>query len=152
MLQAMENDRLFILDYHDLLLPFVKKINSLKGRKVYASRTIFFRTRFGTLRPIAIELSLPPTASNPPKKKGIYKRTWCYKSLDLEIGKSSCLFSWCWGPSTSEPLVRGFRSIPSFAQVQRQAIYDPMPHTWTFEFNIWMQINTFSSCILREML
>lgn len=67
--EAMENDRLFILDYHDLLLPFVKGINSLKGRKVYASRTIFFRTSFGTLRPIAIELSLPPTASNPPKKR-----------------------------------------------------------------------------------
>lgn len=66
--EAIENHRLFILDYHDLLLPYIKKINSLKGRKTYASRTIFFHTRNGILRPIAIELSLPPTPSSPSRK------------------------------------------------------------------------------------
>ncbi|XP_020110641.1 lipoxygenase 6, chloroplastic [Ananas comosus] len=67
--EAIENNRLFMLDYHDLLLPFVKKINSLKGRKTYASRTILFHTRNGLLRPIAIELSLPPTPSSPSRKR-----------------------------------------------------------------------------------
>nr|XP_019708492.1 lipoxygenase 6, chloroplastic isoform X2 [Elaeis guineensis] len=67
--EAIENHRLFMLDYHDLLLPYVKKINSLKGRKTYASRTIFFHTRNGILRPIAIELSLPPTPSSPSWKR-----------------------------------------------------------------------------------
>lgn len=71
--QAIENNRLFILDYHDLLLPFIKSINSLKGRKAYASRTILFFTNTGNIRPIAIELSLPPTPSAPLRKR-VYTR------------------------------------------------------------------------------
>ncbi|KAM7251104.1 hypothetical protein ACFE04_022987 [Oxalis oulophora] len=67
--KAIEEKRLFILDYHDMLLPFVDKINSLRGRKTYASRTIFFYTKRGFLRPIAIELSLPLTSSSPHGKK-----------------------------------------------------------------------------------
>lgn len=69
LLQAMEKNKLFIIDYHDILLPYIRKINSLKGRKFYASRTIFLKTRNGILRPIAIELSLPPSPSNPSRKK-----------------------------------------------------------------------------------
>ncbi|XP_035540473.1 lipoxygenase 6, chloroplastic-like [Juglans regia] len=67
--KAIEEKRLFILDYHDMLLPFIKKINSLPGRKSYASRTIFFYTKTGLLRPIAIELSLPPAPSSPQNKR-----------------------------------------------------------------------------------
>lgn len=59
--QALEENRLFMLDYHDAYMPFVGKINSLEGRKVYASRTLFLLTDQGTLKPIIIELSLPPT-------------------------------------------------------------------------------------------
>ncbi|CAH8382771.1 unnamed protein product [Eruca vesicaria subsp. sativa] len=64
--QAFEEKRLFLLDYHDILLPFVDKINSIKEdpRKTYASRTIFFYSKAGALRPLAIELSLPPTPEN----------------------------------------------------------------------------------------
>ncbi|XP_011080330.1 linoleate 13S-lipoxygenase 3-1, chloroplastic-like [Sesamum indicum] len=57
--QAMDEDKLFILDYHDIYLPYVDRINSIEGRKTYATRTIFFLTPYGTLKPIAIELSLP---------------------------------------------------------------------------------------------
>ncbi|XP_042518149.1 linoleate 13S-lipoxygenase 3-1, chloroplastic [Macadamia integrifolia] len=61
--QALEEKRLFMLDFHDIYLPFLDKINALDGRKAYATRTLFFLTRLGTLKPIAIELSLPFTAS-----------------------------------------------------------------------------------------
>ncbi|KAL0419585.1 UNVERIFIED_CONTAM: Linoleate 13S-lipoxygenase 3-1, chloroplastic [Sesamum radiatum] len=57
--QAMDEDKLFILDYHDIYLPYVERINSIEGRKTYATRTIFFLTPYGSLKPIAIELSLP---------------------------------------------------------------------------------------------
>ncbi|KAJ1686166.1 hypothetical protein LUZ63_017556 [Rhynchospora breviuscula] len=67
--EAMKTNRLFIIDYHDILLPYIKRINSLKGRKIYASRTIFLSTRNGILRPIAIEHSLPPSPSNPSRKR-----------------------------------------------------------------------------------
>lgn len=67
--KAIEEKRLFILDYHDMLLPFIKKMNSLPGRKAYASRTILFNTKTGILRPIAIELSLPESPSSPRSKR-----------------------------------------------------------------------------------
>uniref|UniRef100_A0A0C9S685 Lipoxygenase n=1 Tax=Wollemia nobilis TaxID=56998 RepID=A0A0C9S685_9CONI len=58
--KALEENKLFMLDYHDTFLPFVNGINALEGRKAYATRTIFFLTPLNTLKPIAIELSLPP--------------------------------------------------------------------------------------------
>ncbi|KAF2286521.1 hypothetical protein GH714_017502 [Hevea brasiliensis] len=69
--KAIEENRLFILDFHDMLLPFMNKMNSLPGRKAYASRTVFFYNRAGMLRPVAIELSLPPTRSSP-RNKHVY--------------------------------------------------------------------------------
>ncbi|XVF86916.1 hypothetical protein PTKIN_Ptkin18bG0079200 [Pterospermum kingtungense] len=59
--QALNENKLFIVDYHDVYLPFLDRINALDGRKSYATRTIFFLTPCGTLKPIAIELSLPHT-------------------------------------------------------------------------------------------
>ena len=58
-----------MVDYHDVYLPFLDKINALGGRKAYASRTIFFLTPSGTLKPIAIELSLPYTGPSSRSKR-----------------------------------------------------------------------------------
>ncbi|XP_057776930.1 lipoxygenase 6, chloroplastic [Salvia miltiorrhiza] len=66
--EAIENKKLFIIDYHDLLLPFIEKMNELPDRKAYASRTVYYFDD-GILRPIVIELSLPPTPSSPRNKK-----------------------------------------------------------------------------------
>ncbi|KAL9304273.1 hypothetical protein ACSQ67_021536 [Phaseolus vulgaris] len=57
--EAINENKLFIVDYHDIYLPFLEGINALDGRKSYATRTIFFSTPRGTLKPVAIELSLP---------------------------------------------------------------------------------------------
>ncbi|XP_076885001.1 lipoxygenase 1, chloroplastic isoform X1 [Bidens hawaiensis] len=57
--QAIEENKLFIIDYHDIYLPFLDRINALDGRKAYATRTVFFLNPAGTLTPVAIELSLP---------------------------------------------------------------------------------------------
>lgn len=67
--QALDANRLYIVDYHDIYLPFLERINALDGRKSYATRTVFFLTSLGTLKPIAIELSLPPTGPNPNAKR-----------------------------------------------------------------------------------
>ncbi|GMY37371.1 linoleate 13S-lipoxygenase 3-1, chloroplastic-like [Fagus crenata] len=67
--QAIEEDKLFILDFHDMYLPFLNQINSLDDQKSYGTRTIFLLTSMGTLKPIAIELSLPPVDSNSPSKQ-----------------------------------------------------------------------------------
>ncbi|GMN49173.1 hypothetical protein TIFTF001_018336 [Ficus carica] len=62
--KAIEEKRLFIIDFHDILLPFIEKMNSLPGREAYASRTVLFRSHTGVLKPIVIELSLPPSPSS----------------------------------------------------------------------------------------
>ncbi|KAF5465688.1 hypothetical protein F2P56_015669 [Juglans regia] len=56
--QAIKNNRLFILDHHDALMPYLTKINSTTT-KTYATRTLLLLQDDGTLKPLAIELSLP---------------------------------------------------------------------------------------------
>uniref|UniRef100_A0A5B6YZ35 Lipoxygenase n=1 Tax=Davidia involucrata TaxID=16924 RepID=A0A5B6YZ35_DAVIN len=67
--QALEENKLFIVDHHDVYIPFLDRINALDGRKAYATRTIFYLTPLGTLKPIAIELSLPPAGPNSLSKR-----------------------------------------------------------------------------------
>ncbi|XP_077213720.1 putative linoleate 9S-lipoxygenase 5 [Tasmannia lanceolata] len=56
--EALEKNKLFILDHHDMLMPYVKRINAT-STKIYATRTLLFLKDDGTLTPLAIELSLP---------------------------------------------------------------------------------------------
>ncbi|KAI3738366.1 hypothetical protein L2E82_28395 [Cichorium intybus] len=63
--EALAQKKLFMLDYHDLLLPYVNKSRELEGISLYGSRTLMFLTPAGTLTPIAIELTRPPTEFKP---------------------------------------------------------------------------------------
>ena len=56
--EALGCKRLFILDHHDTFMPYLRRINETV-EKAYATRTILFLKDDGTLRPLAIELSLP---------------------------------------------------------------------------------------------
>ncbi|GAV63153.1 Lipoxygenase domain-containing protein/PLAT domain-containing protein [Cephalotus follicularis] len=56
--EAIKNKKLFILDHHDMLMPYLRRINTT-STKTYASRTLLFLKDDGTLKPLAIELSLP---------------------------------------------------------------------------------------------
>ncbi|XP_074306990.1 linoleate 13S-lipoxygenase 2-1, chloroplastic-like [Silene latifolia] len=83
--EAIKQKKLFMLDYHDLLLPYVNKVRELKGCTLYGSRTLFFLTRNETLRPVAIELTRPPT----PDGKGHWKQVYTPYSFDSTD-------SWLW--------------------------------------------------------
>lgn len=54
----MKANRVFILDHHDTIMPYLRRINNT-STKTYASRTLLFLQDDGTLKPLAIELSLP---------------------------------------------------------------------------------------------
>ncbi|KOM26945.1 hypothetical protein LR48_Vigan346s002700 [Vigna angularis] len=69
-LQAIKCDRLFILDHHDVFMPFLRRINEYTSSKAYATRTILFLKDDGTLKPLAIELSLP----HPSQQQGAYSK------------------------------------------------------------------------------
>ncbi|EEF48844.1 lipoxygenase, putative [Ricinus communis] len=73
--EAIQQKKLFILDYHDVLLPFVSKVRELKGTTLYGSRTLFFLTPNGTLKPVAIELTRPPMDGKPQWKQ-VFTHTW----------------------------------------------------------------------------
>ena len=60
----MKSNRLFILDHHDTMVPYIRKINNHTDSKVYATRTLLFLKDDGTLKPLAIELSLPHPDGN----------------------------------------------------------------------------------------
>ncbi|KAJ4830015.1 hypothetical protein Tsubulata_001849 [Turnera subulata] len=73
--EALEQKKLFILDYYDLFLPFVSKVRRLGKRTLYGSRTIFFLNPNGTLRPLAIELTRPPMDGKPQWKR-VFRPSW----------------------------------------------------------------------------
>ncbi|XP_010257421.1 PREDICTED: linoleate 13S-lipoxygenase 2-1, chloroplastic-like [Nelumbo nucifera] len=67
--EALQRKKLFILDYHDLLLPYVNKVREIEGTTLYGSRTLFFLKQDDTLKPIAIELTRPPSKDKPQWKQ-----------------------------------------------------------------------------------
>ncbi|XP_068303074.1 linoleate 13S-lipoxygenase 3-1, chloroplastic-like [Pyrus communis] len=67
--QALDENKLYMVDYHDVYLPFLDRINALDGRKSYATRTLYFLTPTGVLKPIAIELTLPNTGPGSRSKR-----------------------------------------------------------------------------------
>jgi linoleate 9S-lipoxygenase len=83
--KAIQDERLFILNYHDAFLPYLKWINK-PVPKSYATRTILFLKDDGTLKPLAIELSLShPNGEKfgavskvmlPPEGPGVEKTIW----------------------------------------------------------------------------
>ncbi|KAL5567210.1 hypothetical protein UlMin_030374 [Ulmus minor] len=80
--QAIKQKKLFILDHHDVLLPFVHKVRKIKGTTLYGSRAVFFLNPDGTLRPLAIELTRPKSDEKPQWKQA-FTPSWHSTSIWL---------------------------------------------------------------------
>ncbi|KAI5406934.1 hypothetical protein KIW84_053260, partial [Lathyrus oleraceus] len=67
--EAIQEKKLFMLDYHDLYIPYVSKVRELENTTLYGSRTLFFLTKQGTLKPLVIELTRPIIGDKPQWKQ-----------------------------------------------------------------------------------
>ncbi|CAI9106631.1 OLC1v1005835C1 [Oldenlandia corymbosa var. corymbosa] len=73
--EALKQKKLFMLDYHDILLPYVERVRKQEGTTLYGSRTLFYLTPDNTLTPVAIELVCPPIDGRPQYKE-VFTPTW----------------------------------------------------------------------------
>ncbi|KAL4335203.1 hypothetical protein GQ457_07G043520 [Hibiscus cannabinus] len=73
--EALEQKKLFVLDYYDLLLPYVKEVRELPGTTLYGSRALFFLDPDEALRPLAIELARPPMDGKP-MWRDVFRPSW----------------------------------------------------------------------------
>ncbi|KAF7095288.1 hypothetical protein CFC21_097492 [Triticum aestivum] len=86
--EAVKSKRLFMLDFHDLFLPYVHKIRALQHTTMYGSRTIMFLTDDGTLRLLAIELTRPASPTMPQWRQVFTSSTDTTKSWLWRMAKS----------------------------------------------------------------
>uniref|UniRef100_A0A7N0VBI2 Lipoxygenase n=1 Tax=Kalanchoe fedtschenkoi TaxID=63787 RepID=A0A7N0VBI2_KALFE len=63
--EAMEQKRLYVLDYHDIFIPYVSKVRELENTTLYGSRTLFLLTQDNILKVVAIELTRPKSDTQP---------------------------------------------------------------------------------------
>ncbi|XP_074577236.1 linoleate 13S-lipoxygenase 2-1, chloroplastic-like [Curcuma longa] len=93
--EALKQKKLFILDYHDLLLPFVNKVRQLEDTTLYASRTLFFLSPESTLWPIAIELTRPASPKQPQWRQ-VFKPSrqatdsWLWRLAKTHVASHDC--------------------------------------------------------------
>ncbi|XP_048323897.2 linoleate 13S-lipoxygenase 2-1, chloroplastic [Ziziphus jujuba] len=89
--EAIKQKKLFILDYHDLLLPYVSKVRKLKGTTLYGSRTLFFLDPDDTLRPLAIELTRPKIGEKPQWRQVFTPSSQATDSWEWRLAKAHVL-------------------------------------------------------------
>ncbi|XP_027077107.1 linoleate 13S-lipoxygenase 2-1, chloroplastic [Coffea arabica] len=73
--EAIEQKKLFIVDYHDLFLPYVEAVRKQEGTTLYASRTLFLLSPDSTLMPLAIELTRPKMGDKPQWRE-VFRPSW----------------------------------------------------------------------------
>ncbi|KAH7298170.1 hypothetical protein KP509_25G030300 [Ceratopteris richardii] len=70
--EAMERKLLFIVDYYDMYMPYLRRIHATDKRATYASRTILYLSKKKSLLPIAIELAVPGPHEGAEAKKRVF--------------------------------------------------------------------------------
>ncbi|XP_054781874.1 linoleate 9S-lipoxygenase 6-like [Prosopis cineraria] len=120
---AIEDKRLFILDYYDDFIPYLGLINTTAADDItsevapraYATRTILFLKNDGTLKPLAIELSLPQEGqfnATPevylPAEEGVESWIWKLAKAYVVVNDSNyhqLISHWLYTHAVVEPFV-----------------------------------------------
>ncbi|XP_021282571.1 linoleate 9S-lipoxygenase 6-like [Herrania umbratica] len=114
--EAVRSNRLFILDHHDTVIPYLRRINTT-STKTHASRTILFLRGDNTLKPVAIELSLPHAAGDKfgvvskvytPAEHGVEGSIWQFAKAFVAVndcGHHQIISHWLNTHAVLEPFV-----------------------------------------------
>ncbi|KAJ4824049.1 hypothetical protein Tsubulata_038929 [Turnera subulata] len=149
--QAIKNNKLFILDHHDVVMPYLRRINTT-STKTYASRTILFLKEDGCLKPIAIELSLPhPEGDNlgaiskvyTPSDEGVEGSLWQLAKAYVAVndsGRHQLISHWLSTHGVIEPFI--------IAANRQLSVLHPIYKLLHPHFRDTMNINAFARIIV----
>ncbi|KAL5783691.1 hypothetical protein ACOSP7_008720 [Xanthoceras sorbifolium] len=149
--EAIKKNRLFILDHHDVLMPYLRRINTTTT-KTYASRTILFLKDDGTLKPLVIELSLPHPEGDQfgaiskvytPSDQGVQGSIWHLAKAYVAVNDSGVhqlISHWLNTHAAIEPFV--------IATNRQLSVLHPIHKLLLPHFRDTMNINAFARQIL----
>ncbi|XP_066357470.1 probable linoleate 9S-lipoxygenase 4 [Miscanthus floridulus] len=146
--KALDEKRLYILDHHDYLMPYLRRINTQQGVCVYASRTLLFLKDDGTLKPLVIELSLPGDSDETsrvflPASQGTDGHLWWLAKAHVSVNDSGyhqLISHWLFTHATVEPFI--------IATKRQLSAMHPIHKLLEPHFKDNMQINTLARSIL----
>lgn len=149
--EAVQANRLYILNHHDSLMPYIRRINTTTT-KTYATRTLLFLQSDGSLKPLAIELSLPHPDGDQfgaiskvctPAKDGVQSSIWQLAKAYVTVNDSGVhelISHWLYTHAVIEPFV--------IAANRQLSVLHPIYKLLHPHFRDTMNINAFARQIL----
>ncbi|KAJ1427870.1 PLAT/LH2 domain [Sesbania bispinosa] len=147
--QALEQGRIFMLDHHDYLMPYLNRINA-NGVCAYASRTLLFLRSDGMLKPLVIELSLPgPSLDREiqriflPAKQGTQAAFWQLAKAHVLANDAvyhQLISHWLYTHAVVEPFI--------IATKRRLSVMHPIHQILNHHLKDTMHINALARLIL----
>ncbi|KAG6479283.1 hypothetical protein ZIOFF_062746 [Zingiber officinale] len=146
----MTTGRMFMLDHHEYLMPYLRRINE-QGVCIYASRTLFLLRHDHTLKPVAIELTLPGGGAGSeeinrvflPASKGTEAALWQLAKTHVAVndsGHHQLISHWLHTHAAVEPfIIAARRQLSSMHPIYK--LLDP-------HFKDTMHINSLARSIL----
>ncbi|KAF7825888.1 linoleate 9S-lipoxygenase 6 [Senna tora] len=146
---ALQQRRIFILDHHDYLIPFLNRINK-NGVCAYASRTLLFLRDDDMLKPIAIELSLSGLALGSeihrvflPAKEGVEAALWQLAKAHVAANDTlyhQLISHWLHTHAVVEPFIIATR--------RQLSVMHPIHRMLNPHFRDTIHINALARCII----
>ncbi|KAK6911553.1 Lipoxygenase, C-terminal, partial [Dillenia turbinata] len=139
-------------DHHDMLMPYLRRINTNTSTKAYGARTLLFLKDDGNLKPLAIELSLPHPDGDQygaaskvftPSEHGVESSIWwlakAYASVN-DAGVHQIFSHWLHTHAVMEPII--------IAANRQLIVLHPIYKLLHPHFRDTMNINAFGRQIL----
>ncbi|KAI3910908.1 hypothetical protein MKW98_022595, partial [Papaver atlanticum] len=149
--EALEKKKLFILDHHEEIIPYLNRINSTSS-KCYATRTVLILQEDGTLKPLAIELSLVHPDGEihgavnkviTPSQEGVEGSIWQLAKAYAAVNDSGChqlISHWLYTHAVIEPFI--------IATNRQLSVFHPIYKLLQPHFRDMMNINALGRLLL----